>query len=135
MTGHSFHIFSDASEDAYAAVMYEGNVYEDGSASIFLIASKSKVAPLNAQSTPRLELLGASMGLNLCQVVSKGLGDHVMKKSVFWFDSMNVLYWIKNPSRKFKSFIANLIGVIHTATEPTQWNFVNGRINPADIGS
>ena len=43
--------------------------------------------------------------------------------------------WVKNPSRKFKSFVANRIGEIHTTTEPTQWNFVNGRINPADIGS
>ena len=48
---------------------------------------------------------------------------------------MNVLYWIKNSSRKFKSFVTNQIGEIHTATEPTQWNFVNGRINPADIVS
>ena len=48
---------------------------------------------------------------------------------------MNFLYWIKNPSRNIKSFIANQIGEIHTATEPTQWNFVSGRINPADIGS
>ena len=48
---------------------------------------------------------------------------------------MNVLYWIKNPSRKFKSFAANRIGEIHTATEPTQWNFINGRMNPTDIGS
>ena len=48
---------------------------------------------------------------------------------------MNVLHWIKNPSRKFKSFVANQIGEIHIAAEPTQWNVVNGRINPADIGS
>ena len=45
------------------------------------------------------------------------------------------MYWVKNPSRKFKSFVANRIGVIHTAADPTQWNFVNGRINPVDIGS
>ena len=36
---------------------------------------------------------------------------------------MNVLYWIKNPGRKFKSFVAHRIGEIHTATEPTQMNF------------
>ena len=59
----------------------------------------------------------------------KVLGDHVLKKSVFW------LYWVKNLSRKFKSFVANRIGEIHTAIEPTQWNFVNGRINPVDIRS
>ena len=48
---------------------------------------------------------------------------------------MNVLYWVKNPSKKFKSFVANRIVEIHTATEPFQWNFVNGRVNPADVWS
>ena len=76
----SFHVFSSASSDAYAAAMYERNVYEDGSVSVSFISSKSKVASLNANSTPRLELLGTILGLQLCQVVSKVLGDHVMKK-------------------------------------------------------
>ena len=59
--------------------MYERNVYEYRSVSVFFIASKSKVAPLNVHGTLRLELLGAVLGLHLCQVVSKVLGDHVMK--------------------------------------------------------
>ena len=46
--------------------------------------------------------------------------DHVMKKSVLWCDSINVLYCVKNPSRKFKPFVANRTGEIRTATEPTQ---------------
>ena len=91
-----FHVFSDPSEDAYAVVMYERNVYEDGSVSVSFIASKTKVA-----------MLGAILGLHLCQVVSKILVDRVIKKSIFWCDSMSVLYW----------------------------NLVNGRIHPTDIGS
>ena len=75
-----FHVFSDAIEDAYVTVMYERNVYEDRSVSVSFIASKSKVAPLNEHGTPRLELLGAILGLHFCQVVSKVLGDHVMEK-------------------------------------------------------
>ena len=71
VTDQSFHVFSDASENAYAAVIYEKNVYGDGSVSISFIACKSKAVPLNAHSTPRLELLGAILGLHMCQVVSK----------------------------------------------------------------
>ena len=70
-SAQSFHVFSDASEDACAAVMYERNVYEAGSASISFIVFKFKVTPLNVHSTPLLELLGAVFGLHLCQVVSK----------------------------------------------------------------
>ena len=82
VTDQSFHLFSNASEDAYATVMHERNVYEDASASVYFIAFKSNVATMNAHSTPRLELLGAILGLHLCQVVSKVLGDHVIKNSV-----------------------------------------------------
>ena len=57
--------------------MYERDVYEDGVASISFIASKSKVAQLNEHSTPQIKL-----GLHLCQMMSKLLGGHVMKKSV-----------------------------------------------------
>ena len=95
-----FHVFSDAIEDAYVTVMYERNVYEDRSVSVSFIASKSKVAPLNEHGTPRLELqvrywdcISAKWCLKFWVIM--------LWKSVFWCNSMNVLYWIKNPSRKF----------------------------------
>ena len=68
-TDQSFHVFSTASEDAYAAVMYE-----DRSVSISFITSKSRETPLNSHSIPRLELLGAILVLHLYQVVSKSFG-------------------------------------------------------------
>ena len=102
LTDESFYAFSKASEDTYAAVIYERNVYEDGPVSVSFINYKYKLAPMNAYSNP-----DTTLELYLCKVVSKVLGGHIVKKSVFWCDSMNVLYWIKNPSRKFKSFVAN----------------------------
>jgi len=39
------HGFSDASEQAYAAVLYLKTCYSDGSVSVRLVASKTKVAP------------------------------------------------------------------------------------------
>ncbi|XP_054746080.1 uncharacterized protein LOC129250480 [Anastrepha obliqua] len=47
--GESFtelHIFADASERAYAAVMYARTVHNNGSITVVLISSKTKVAPL-----------------------------------------------------------------------------------------
>ena len=52
VTNQFFHVFSDASEDANVTIMYERNVYADGSVSVSFITSKSKVASLNAHSTP-----------------------------------------------------------------------------------
>lgn len=46
---------------------------------------------------------------------------------------MNVLYWITNRSRQFKSFIGNRIGEIHQATNSCQWRKVPTSENPADF--
>ena len=61
----TIHTFSDASEKAYAAASYVIHEYEDGMVSTRLVAAKSRLAPLNAMSIPRLELMGALTGLRL----------------------------------------------------------------------
>ena len=57
---NQIHGFSDASERAYAAVVYLRSVYRSGNISVSLVASKTRVAPLKKQTIPRLELLGAN---------------------------------------------------------------------------
>ena len=42
MADQSLHVFSNASEDAYATVIYERNVYEDGSVSVSLLPLNPK---------------------------------------------------------------------------------------------
>ena len=44
------HGFSDASNRAYAAVLYLRSVYTDGRILVRIVASKSKVAPIKKQS-------------------------------------------------------------------------------------
>ena len=64
---HELHGFSDASEKAYAAVVYLRTVYDDGKTiNTNVIASKNHVAPLKKQTIPRLELLGATILAPLC---------------------------------------------------------------------
>ena len=62
--------FVDASQEAYGAASYSRHLYEDGTVSCCLVASKSRVAPLQVVSIPRLELMGAVGGLKLSQAVS-----------------------------------------------------------------
>ena len=59
----SIHTFSDASKNPYTAVVYARHVYEDGNITARLIMSKSRLSPLKTVSIPRLELLGALIGL------------------------------------------------------------------------
>ena len=53
------HGFSDASSQAYGAVVYLRTVYKDGSTSSIIVASKTRMVPVRAQTIPRLELLAA----------------------------------------------------------------------------
>ena len=56
----SLHGFSDASEHAYAAVLYLSSTYLDGQVEVNLLCSKTRVAPTKKQTIPRLELLGGT---------------------------------------------------------------------------
>lgn len=126
------HTFVDASEHAYGAVVYARYTYQDGSISSNIVAAKTRVAPSISTSIPRLELMGAIIGIRLAITVSKAL-EMSMAQSIFWSDSMNVLWWIRGRSREFKPFVANRVGEIQSNTSPEQWRYVPSTVNPADI--
>ena len=128
----SLHTFVDASESAYGAVVYARCTYADGSFSSKIVAAKTRVAPNTATSIPRLELMGAVIGVRLASRVAKVL-EIPMSSSIFWSDSLNVLWWIRGRSREFKPFVANRIGEIQTSTDPEQWKYIPTDQNPADI--
>ncbi|XP_074618459.1 uncharacterized protein LOC141877369 [Acropora palmata] len=46
-------------------------------------------------------------------------------RSVFWSDSTAVLQYIKNEDKRFHTFLANRLAVIHDGSKPSQWNFVS----------
>ena len=130
----SIHTFSDASENAYTAVVYARHVYEGGNITARMIMSKSRLAPLKAVSIPRLELLGALVGLRLTRQVCSAL--KIPTNGVtYWVDSMNVGYWIQGQSREYKPFIAHRVGEIHEFSAPNQWRYVPTDLNPADLGT
>ena len=127
----SLHVFADASEEAYGAVVYQKTEYQDGTSSVCLVASKSKVAPLQSMSIPRLELMGAVLGNKLAQTIMSVLA--IEKDSItFWIDSAYVLYWIRGYSKKLKPFVANRVSEIQVNTNPDQWRHVPTKMNPAD---
>ena len=117
----TLHTFVDASQDAYGAVVYLRVTYDSGSLSSQLVAAKTRVALLAATSIPRLELMTAILGLRLTEPVSR-VYSGALSKAVFWSDSMNVLWWIKGGSRRFKPFVANRVGEIQSLTNPKQWH-------------
>ena len=84
--------FVNASKAAYGAVSYLRTQYDQ--VSCRLIAVKSKVAPLNPTTIPRLELMAAVLGLMLAQFIHKVMCLPIQGAS-FFSDREDVLWWIR----------------------------------------
>jgi hypothetical protein len=127
----SLHTFSDASQEAYAAVSYIRSMDQNG-VHLSMVAAKARVAPLKATSIPRLELMGAVLGHSLAMKITRLLE---IGELYFWTDSMDVVHWIRSQSRTFKPFVANRVSKIQEGTLPSQWRHVPGSMNPADLAT
>lgn len=76
--------------------------------------------------------MAAILGLRLTESISK-VYSWALGQAVFWSDSMNVLWWIKGRSQRYKPFVANRVGEIQSLTDPKQWRFVPTKENPANF--
>ena len=56
-------------------------------------------------------------------------------KEVFWTDIKVVLSYIKNQTRRFKTFVANQIQTIKDHFDEDQWQHVPPKSNAANYGS
>ena len=128
------HGFCDASEYAYAAVVYLRMTDSHGNVEVTLVTSKTKVAPIKRLTIPRLELCGAYLLAHLlhhvCQVLEIPL-SHVCA----WTDSTIVLNWLDGSPRRFKTFVGNRVSTIMELIPPEKWNHISGLDNPADCAS
>ena len=127
------HGFSDASERAYAAVVYIRVVYSDGRIETRLAASKTRVSPIKKQTIPRLELLGAVILSRLTATVLKALPEQV-NRSNYWVDSRTVLCWIQN-DKHWKQYVKHRVDEIRQMTAKKDWRYCPGVQNPADLPS
>ncbi|XP_057368275.1 uncharacterized protein LOC130689291 [Daphnia carinata] len=125
------HVFGDAPEEAYAAVVYLRNAYRSGSVQVRMVKASSKLAPKKTLSVPMLELNVALLSSRIAAAIHSSL-THPIQRRFFWTDSSTVRNWIRATASFYQVFVSNRIGEIQTLTETEEWRFVPGRQNPAD---
>ena len=128
------HGFCDASEHAYAGVVYLRMMDSDGNVHLSLVTSKTKVAPIKLLTIPRLELCGAHLLTQLLHHV-KQVFNLPLSCVHAWTDSTIVLCWLVGNPRRFKTYVGNRVSRIMELIAPDRWNHVNGTENPADCAS
>lgn len=137
ITSPSFelHGFSDASEAAYAAVVYlRVTDAADDSVQTSLVISKTKVAPLKKLTIPRLELCGAQLLAQLLHHVRRVLKIPLSQVHA-WTDSTIVLHWLDGNPRRFKTYVGNRVSTILELIPSDKWKHVCSAENPADCAS
>ncbi|XP_062710710.1 uncharacterized protein LOC134288834 [Aedes albopictus] len=125
------HVFSDASDIGYGTCAYLRSIDRQGQIKVALLTSRSKIAPLKRQSTPRLELCGALLSAELYQRIAASL--HFSFTTVFWTDSTTVISWLRVTPSTWTTFVANRVSKIQHATQNCGWNHIAGLQNPADV--
>ena len=128
------HHFCDASEVAYGSVAYLRVVSEPNVVHCSFLMSKSRLAPTRFISIPRLELCAAVIAVKMNDILTKELQLEI-RSTFYWTDSLIVLQYIKNKSRRFQTFVANRVAIIHEGSTQNEWNHVDTKLNPADHAS
>ncbi|XP_038116949.1 uncharacterized protein LOC119769121 [Culex quinquefasciatus] len=125
------HMFVDASEQAYSAMAYF-RLEDRGQVRCSLVATKTKVAPLQPLPIPRLEVQSGVTGSRLRKTIEDGHSLPI-SKVVFWSDSKTALQWIRSTDlRRFRPYVAFRVNEILSLSKAAEWRYCPSRMNVAD---
>ena len=117
------HHFADASQEhGYGTASYLRLVNDRGEIHCSFVMGKSRIKPLHkAITVPKLELTAATLATRMNKIITKELqGRLKIDRTVFWTDSMIVLKYIANETRRFVTFVANRVSAIRQESTPEQ---------------
>jgi hypothetical protein len=128
--------FCDASQLGYAAVAYVRIVDAPPDKCIFLLGTKTKLAPIQTLTVPRLEL-------NAAVLLARWLGRlrHILAPQLniidthAWSYLTIALSWLTDHHDSFKTYVSNRVYQIHNILPNCQWHHIESSNNPANCAS
>ncbi|XP_058122825.1 uncharacterized protein LOC131293780 [Anopheles ziemanni] len=126
--------FSDASTKAFGCAIYLRFLDGEGNPQSRLLCSRSRLAPIEEVTLPRLELQGALLLARLYAKIKDAFGTRI-SQTRWWTDSQVVLAWIRSDNTKWGVYVKNRVEKIHAATNRLDWSYVPTKLNPADLVS
>ncbi len=129
---YSLHVLCDSSLAATAAAVFL-RIEINGIVMVYLLFSKSRVAPRTKASIPRLELVACVIAARLLITILAYLGDPILPITL-WSDSSTALAWIRGTGH-WGLFVTNRVREVRTLTDVTSWRHISGKENIADLPS
>ena len=126
-------ILSDGSDIAYGCAAYIRWTCNNGEIKMRLIMAKSRIAPINKVSTPRMELNAAVLSKRCRATIEKEM-RYSFERVLHLVDSETVLNMINKTSTRFKIYEGVRIGEIQAAThgDMSEWAWIPGSENISD---
>ncbi|GFX91141.1 uncharacterized protein TNCV_4857301 [Trichonephila clavipes] len=126
------HGFADASERCYGAAVYCKSKNLKSETLVWLITSKSRVAPIKSLTIPRLEFCAAVL---LAKLVKRVVAALQLETAELYLrsDSMIVLEWLRKEPMDLKTFVQNRVAKIQELYPNQLWRHVPSDQNPADL--
>ena len=88
----------------------------------FFFASPAWLLSLKEKAIPRLELTADTVSVRLNKILTKTL-EVPIDRFNFWTDSMTVIRYIANESKRFHTYVANRISV-KEESNPSHWKCI-----------
>ncbi|UYV79875.1 hypothetical protein LAZ67_18000953 [Cordylochernes scorpioides] len=130
---YEIHGFADASQRAYAAMVYIKIIHNYSIHEVYILAAKIRVATLKTTTTPRMELCASLLLAQLTRLVCTAMSLNINKVTL-WSDSTIVLSWLASEHNRWKPYVSNRVKDIQELV-PCRWMHVKGEDNPADLAS
>lgn len=126
-------LLSDGSDCAYGCAAYVRWECDDGSYHTRLFMAKSRIAPINKVSTPRMELNGAVVSKR-CRATLENNCRYTFDRVLHLVDSETVLNMVNKTSTRFGVYEGVRIGEIQAYTNGNMhdWAWIEGQTNTAD---